>query len=88
MGDNNMLSGVGLDGIEACLRQKGLPWKLLVGPVETNLGRWDEAGARGPLPSSMARLEVDEQGIWIPAPMAAGNAANGEAPIYLHGGAE
>ena len=49
------LQVIGLDGLASAWRERGLPFKITVGKVETVLGEFGKAWSR-PLRFSMARV--------------------------------
>jgi hypothetical protein len=61
---------------------------VTVGPVQTVLGPVPYAGGRRPLPSSAARMQVGDHGVWLPAPEEPGDPDAGLAPLFRHAGAE
>lgn len=80
---------VGLDAVQEAFQKVKPNLKLTIEPVTTILGWWAYAGVNAPLRSSAARLRVNDEpkeGVWIPAPLKPGNATEGRAPVYLHGG--
>jgi hypothetical protein len=80
------LARVGLDLVASRL-PIGLG-ELAAEPMRIVLGRADLAGSSRPLPSSAALLRLDDQEVWVPAPMEPPEPEEGRGAVYLHGGQE
>jgi hypothetical protein len=88
MGDQRHAVAAGLDRVVGKLRNGEGSYDFVVGPAVRIVGYAGQAGTRKPEPSSAARLSLGNAEVWVPVPDEPGDAARGDAPVYLYGGAE